>query len=76
MAEVIRKHLGVGGAHLDKEHLRALLVQLVDDLNSVLTLVNEIKADHNAHCADDTAHNSADTTNTVAGSAAVGTTYE
>ena len=47
-------------------HARA---ELVETLEEIITLVNELKTDYTAHIADDTAHNSADTTNKVAAAA-------
>ena len=38
---------------------------LGNKLDQIITLLNEIKSDYNAHIADDTVHSSADTTNTV-----------
>lgn len=39
------------------------LKEIDEALDSLVALVNELKDVHDAHCADDTAHNSADTTN-------------
>jgi hypothetical protein len=45
------------------EPIVAVLKEIDTALDLIVTLANDIKAQHDAHCADATAHNSADVTN-------------
>lgn len=52
------------GSHNDRSEL-TITAATAADLATSLTLVNEIKAVYNTHCADTLAHKAADTTNLV-----------
>jgi len=60
---------------LDKEVLKnngfskKARIELEEWMDEVTSLVNDIRAQYTAHIADDSAHNSADTTNEVTESA-------
>ena len=43
--------------------LAEAIAEVSDTVDDLVALVNELKAVHDAHCADATAHASADTTN-------------
>lgn len=56
---------------LDLEVIELTLV--ATDEASAITLANDIKAKHNAHCGNAAAHSNADTTNTTAAADATDT---
>lgn len=50
----------------NKENLKSMcpaMKAVTDQLEQAFKLINELKTVHNAHCADATAHASADVTN-------------
>lgn len=50
--------------------------QINDSIASIVDLVNDIKAQYEAHRQDGTVHNSADTVNAVSKDDATGVTYQ